>query len=307
MTSKEQNARIIAVGGGKGGAGKSFLAANLALGVAERGNRVLLLDADLGGANLHTILGQPRPEKSLADFMTQDMDLDSLAIDTSYENLRLISGVLDDINLAYQDPKVRSKLLHHLVKLDADFVVIDLGGGTSLTTLDFFLMADHGIVVTHPEPTSVENVYRFLKAAYFRRLSRVASLYDIGDLVIDAQKHKNDLGIYTPADLLRELRRRDLEIYQEIEEVMASFRPELVVNEVRAEEEADKSFPEDMASACRRFFGVPLHLLGQIPHDPHVHKSIRARKPLLHYAPDCPATLAILLIIGALNRVHSGG
>jgi Mrp family chromosome partitioning ATPase len=85
-------ARVIPVGGGKGGVGKTFLVANLATALARSGYRVVAVDSDLEGANLHTCLGVPRPRCSLADFVAQrEEDLAKLLIDTPVQNLQLIA------------------------------------------------------------------------------------------------------------------------------------------------------------------------------------------------------------------------
>src|ERR1700756_5114892 len=82
--------RIIAVGGGKGGAGKSLLAANVAIYLSTLGNRVVLLDADLGGANLHTFLGVERPHVTLGDFFAKRIErVEDCVVETSIKNLGL--------------------------------------------------------------------------------------------------------------------------------------------------------------------------------------------------------------------------
>lgn len=94
---------MISVGGGKGGVGKTFLVANLAVSLARLGKRVVAVDCDLEGANLHTSLGVSGPVKSLPDFVAQrEDDLGKLVIDTPTEGLRLIAGT--DANLGEAQP-----------------------------------------------------------------------------------------------------------------------------------------------------------------------------------------------------------
>jgi flagellar biosynthesis protein FlhG len=94
--SEVRSARIVAVGGGKGGVGKTLVAANLALALAGRGQRCLLVDADLGGANVHTVLGVPPPLVTLSDVVSHRATLDDVTVSTPFENLRFVSGALDD-------------------------------------------------------------------------------------------------------------------------------------------------------------------------------------------------------------------
>jgi len=154
--------RIVAVGGGKGGIGKSLVSANLGIALARAGHRVTLVDVDLGGANLHTCLGINQPQGTLSDVLTRGTRLETLAAPTGIENLSLVSGAMDALDAANPRAQARARLVEQLQTLDTDYLVLDLGAGTSLHTIDFFLLADHTVLVLLPEPTSVENAYRYL-------------------------------------------------------------------------------------------------------------------------------------------------
>ena len=165
--------RIWAIGGGKGGVGKSVIATNLAATLAGAGKKVVLVDADLGGANLHTLLGVPNPKTSLSDFISKKVpNLSDVMSSTTVENLWLVSGARALVDMANPNFGQKGKILRHINTLDADHVVLDLGAGSAFNVLDFFLVARKGVLVVVPEPTSVENAYHFLKAAFFRKLKR---------------------------------------------------------------------------------------------------------------------------------------
>lgn len=293
--------RIIAVGGGKGGAGKTVFSTNLALALAERGHRVLIVDADLGGANVHTVLGVPPPSVTLSDFLTQGKRLDDVAVQTPFSNLMLLSGALDDIDAANPSYHQKMRLLRHLHTFDTDFMVLDLGAGTAFNIVDFFLIADMRILVVRPEPTSVENAYRFLKAGYLRRLKNVGRAYGISEIVEAASRPRGAERLSTPADVIRAIYARDVEVGREVEARMQSFAPHLVVNDV-VEGTDDVYLAEDMASGCRRFFGIPLEVLGTVPGDANVPRSVRSRQPLLRVAPTSGASRAIRAIAGLVEE-----
>jgi flagellar biosynthesis protein FlhG len=299
-----RHSRIIAVGGGKGGAGKTLLSANLALGLAERGARVIVVDADLGGANVHTLLGVQPPMATLSDFINRERDLDDLAVETPFANLRLISGALDDIDAANPHYHQKMRLLRHLGNFDADFLLLDLGAGSAYNIIDFFLIADHRLLVVRPEPTSVENAYRFLKAGFLRRLHNIGRAYGITDLVEEASRTKNAVDLHTPLDVMRAIEARDPDAFQEINSLMDAFAPHLIVNEVRQDEEVDDTdVAEDMASGCRRFFGVNLRVLGTVPSDPAVRRAVRERSPVLRAEPESPAAVAIRTLAARLHML----
>src|ERR1700677_4242636 len=88
--------KVWAIGGGKGGVGKSFIISNLAISLARWGKRVIAVDLDLGGANLHTALGSDIPVKTLTDFFDGRVSkLEELLVPTSISNLKYISGAND--------------------------------------------------------------------------------------------------------------------------------------------------------------------------------------------------------------------
>jgi flagellar biosynthesis protein FlhG len=271
--------RIIAVGGGTGGIGKTMVSANLGVALAQAGWRVLLVDADLGGANLHTCLGVAQPAATLSDFTSRSKGrLEDVIVPTGLPNLRLVAGaqdMLDAANLRYAQ---KQKLLRELQGQDVDYLVLDLGAGTSFNTLDFFLLADHGVLVLLPEPTSVENAYRFVKAAFFRRLQYVEGQYGIEELVESALTTREST-VRTPYDVIAHVRKRDPGLAERLEQEVAGVRVRLVVNQARGD--ADLGVGQAVVSAWKKFFGLQMDPLGTIRYDDEAWRAVRKRRPLL--------------------------
>ena len=165
--------RIIAVGGGKGGVGKSLISTNLAVALARQGAKVVMLDADLGAPNLHTMFGIMRPQRTVDDFLAaRSSSLDEVALQTRVPGLRLICGAGGALGSANPSAHAKQRLLDQLARLPADILLVDVGAGVDLDTIDFFNAADTRLVVMVPEITSLQNGYAFLKLALFRRLQR---------------------------------------------------------------------------------------------------------------------------------------
>jgi flagellar biosynthesis protein FlhG len=169
----EPGSTIIAVGGGKGGVGKSFISSSIAIFLAQLGYETTAVDLDLGGANLHTSLGLPLVNRGINEFIVDpDTEFSSLLQPTHWPKLKIVSGSSEILDIANVDENQRSRIMSAIFRHKCDFTVLDLSAGTHHSTLDFFLMAKHKVVVFTPEPSSIENAYRFLKASFFRKLRR---------------------------------------------------------------------------------------------------------------------------------------
>lgn len=283
-------ARVISIGGGKGGVGKSFMAANLATSLARAGHRVIAVDADLEGANLHTCVGAPAPVSSLADFVAQRVDdLGKLLIDTPIENLQIIAGTHANLGEAQPTHLRRVRLMRALRRLHADFVILDLGAGVHSAVLDYFLVADEGLVVMSPEPTSVENAYTFLRAAFYRRMRLAMVGHGVRKLVTTAMDQRNERGLRTPLDLLKEIESVDSADGARFVQTMREFRPRVVINNVRTAEDIKLGFA--VCSVSRKYFGIEAEYLGYVNQDDDVRLSIAARKPLVEFRPKSDASI----------------
>lgn len=287
--------RLLAVGGGKGGVGKTMLAANLAAAMARAGQRVIAVDTDLEGANLHTALGVPAPRTSLAEFVARrELDLERLVVDTPIAGLRIIAGTQSHLGVAQPRHFRRVELLGKLRKLPADWVLVDLGAGTHPSVMDYFLVGDDGVLVLTPEPTSVENAYAFLRAAFYRRLRLAMTGEATRKLVNQAMDQGNERGIRTPLDLLRAVRESSATEGERFVAAVQGFRPRLVVNGVRTAEDVKLGFA--VRSVCRKYFGLEAEYLGYVNHDEAVAEAIRARQPVVASHPQADASVYLTRI-----------
>ena len=291
---------IWAIGGGKGGSGKSFVAANVGICLSKMGARVILIDADLGGANLHTFLGISPPALSLSDFIKKRISrLQEVLLPTSIPNLQLLTGAQDLLNGADSNSFKRWRLVRSIRGLEGDYILVDLGGGTSLSILDFFLMSDGGILIATPEPTSIENMYRFLKSALYRSLRPLTSSSDVKRVIDRAMDRKNEMGIRTPYDLIETVRKIDGETASRLEKEVGVFQPHLIINQVRSKKDVEIGF--SIRSVCQKYLGIHLHYLGYIVYDQEVNLSIRQRTPLVLGNPQSKAAQCISEIASRLS------
>ena len=293
--------RVISIGGGKGGIGKSFVAANLAVELARRGQLVVLVDADLGGANLHTCLGMELPRRTLSDFVEHRVErIEDVVTPTAIPNLGLVSGAMDRLDAANPKHAQKMRLLRHIQAMDVDHTIVDVGAGTSLNVIDFFLVSDHGILVLVPEPTAVENAYRFVKAAFWRRVRNVVSVCGFEELLRGVL---GDGTFKSPVEIIAALTARSPEAGQILARQLELFRPRLVVNQARTPQDANVGTA--VVAAWRKFFGLEMDYLGHIQYEDEMWRTARARRTLLAQNPAAPAARSFARIADRLAALDA--
>lgn len=160
---KAGGARIVAITSGKGGVGKTFVSANLAAALTRRGLRVLVLDADLGLANLDVVLNL-YPKLTLHDVFTGKAQLEDVVLPApgGFSVVLAGSGMVEYSRLT---PEVRSELMRVIQTLTPDFdvVLLDTGAGISDVVLFSVSLASEVLVVATPEPTSLTDAYAAIK------------------------------------------------------------------------------------------------------------------------------------------------
>ncbi|MBE9540750.1 MAG: AAA family ATPase, partial [Proteobacteria bacterium] len=227
------NNHILAIGGGKGGTGKSLITASLGICLADRGNGVLLIDADLGTANLHTFLGLEPPKIGLSDFVTKrESTISGVITKTGINNLKLISGAKDMIGIANLSYGQKMKVLNNIKKLNYRYILLDLGPGTSFNILDFFLISHCGILITSPEPTSIENTYRFTKGLLFRYLRKIISKKVVRSLIDNGIRQRNGHKFESVFDLMEAIEKIEPRLGDTISSYLSTLDIKLIVNQV---------------------------------------------------------------------------
>jgi flagellar biosynthesis protein FlhG len=304
LATQKRLRQIWAIGGGKGGVGKSLLSSSLAISLSRTGHKVLAIDLDLGGANLHTTLGVELPRQTLNDFFSERVSsIDACVAPTSIPNLDFISGAQDSVAIANVPDQQKARFLQAIRDVDADYVIFDLGAGTSSHTLDFFLAADINLVTMLPEPTSIENGYRFLKSAYFRRLWLSKNLAPARQWIEVAMDAKNNEGIRSPSDLFRAATREHPELAAVFKTEIERFRPKLILNQVRTHSDIEIGF--SVKTVCKKYFGIDLDYLGYLDYDSAVWQAIRRKRPVMLEFPNSKLVTSIDRLVDYILKKHA--
>jgi flagellar biosynthesis protein FlhG len=297
-TAPRHARHMIAIGGGRGGVGKSVLAINLGVYLAQLGRSVVLVDADPAGAELHTLLGvYPEQKKGKAD----EGDEDELRpLPTSTPGLSLLPQTYSIGSTVPIRPGRKPRWARQLRQLDVDWVLLDLGAGTAPATLDLFLSADIGVCVTAPDPPSVEATYRFARALFQRRV-RKTHVKDQFKMRMVERAFSELPPLPAPQELVRALARYDVAVGEFAAQELAKLSPRLVVNGVRLRSDSDLG--QAVCDMAQRYLGVDYDYVGHIEQDDSVYLSVLRRRPLLIDSPTSKAARNIERIARRISAI----
>ncbi len=290
-------ATIVSVGSGKGGVGKSVISSNLALLFSRMGKRVILVDLDISGANLHVMFGMHHPPATLTDFITGRVNsLEGVAQEVEWgSGLRFIPGTgetLATANLLFDKKK---RVVRHLRQMQADLIVLECAPGTSYQALDFFLVGDIQLVVATPDPPSVVELYRFIKLAAILKVLMICLAR--GQTELKAILMENEFD--SVQEILDTIGRVDKASQEKAEEVLREFNPLFVLNQIADKTKLSIAY---LQQVIFKFIGSELVLLGEIPKDEAVDQSIRIFQPVVDLASKSPAAKALIQTFHSLQR-----
>lgn len=278
MTTSRRAARIISVGGGKGGVGKSLVAGNLGVAMAQEGARVILVDADLGAANQHTLFGVDRPGPTIHGLFERSIStLDQAVIPSGVPNLDLIPGSSGAVGAADLSPDQKAQLIQEICALPAEVVIIDVGAGVSFTVLDLFDLGELRLAVLTPQLTSLQNAYAFLKGAVFRELRRVAQTSAQVALVEESPEAGQPMR--RMKDLLERAEKEDPEFCGRLRAALGGFGARLIGNQIFDPKEKAALFA--VSRMLDDFLGIQAPVLGCLRSTRALHDSVRLRRPFL--------------------------
>jgi len=290
--------RIIPIASGKGGVGKSLVAANLAVALAQAGKSVVLVDLDLGASNLHLVLGQHSPKMGIGTFLnnTKSNFADVIAT-TDVRGLRFIPGDNEIPGTANLSMPQRKALVRKLLALkdDTEILILDLGAGTHQSILDFFLLSNHGIVVSAPAVTAVLNAYVFLKNVVFRVMFSSCNKGSPAQVYLEKLR-KDGSGhakLYIPK-ILPEIKNIDPVSYEKFIKRLDSLHPRLIMNLVDEPKSAEVA--QKIRRSCEEYLDLKLEHLGVMYRDVVQDTALASRLAITLYKPQSILSQAIYRI-----------
>lgn len=271
------------------------MSANLAIALGKAGKKVYLADLDLGASNLHLVIGQQSPKYSIGTYLAGQADFEDLIQPTDYDNVYFIAGDAEIPGLTSLKISQKKNLIKLFQNCDADYLILDLGAGTHLSILDFFLLSPQGILVSAPTVTATLNGYLFLKNAVFRLMynsfKRNSKAYQLLEQLktdtVSMQK------LYIPK-LLETIKKIDPESAAVFEHRMKQFHPRLILNMVDDPKDTEKAYK--IRRSCAEYLGIDLEHLGIIFRDPMQDVALASRLPITVYKPQSILSQAVYRI-----------
>ncbi len=291
---KRKKAKVIAVGGAKGGIGKSIFASNLSVLLSQKGYNTVAADFDFGGSNLHLYLGETSIKNTVNDYLANEvLDIAEIETQTKY-GPRLIGGNSSQLGAANISYARKMKLLKALSGIDADYIVVDLGGDTSYNVLDFFLASDYGIVMTTCDPASYLDAYSFIKVSIYRKLNRLLgpeSWYKgkhdsyLEKIIYDATMSENGLMVENIDELLQRVKEKHPKSLDLVKRTLIDFNPLIIVNKAINESVALKPVTR-IQDVSRKKLSINVEYAGSMAHEVDVEASARSLVPVVASNPN---------------------
>ncbi len=276
--------KIWTLASGKGGVGKSFISSSLGITLSKLGYSVALIDCDFTGANLHTSLGLMPSHLSIRQYFEGEKKLSECIIPTPIPHLSLVQGLWD----SWAPIEIRQADLYRLVndakKIDVDFVLFDLGPGASTENLILYGAADERLLVSSPEPTSIEKTYRFLEFFLCATLKEGSTEEAYSSMIHTLREYRQRL-LNEPFSIKQFVKNNEGMCRQAYEKLV-SHPPRLLINGVRTQNA--KYLGHSMKSVCHKFYDLDIDYLGGLDFDNAVWQSAKSREPVLLAQPFTP-------------------
>lgn len=260
----------VAIGGGKGGTGKSLIAVQLGILMAEMGLRVVLVDADLNGANLHTFFGLEDPQVSLGHVLSGERDIHDAVLPTGVRNLGLIAGLYQDMR---ELPGVHTvpDFGRELHALDAEITIWDVGSGSSPWQTRLFEQADMGVLVSAPQFQALERDYFFLRRVCLWKMSAQITT-------------QPPMQGWLPMPWLTALRAQDPRYAHALRRDLRRKPVFCLVNGIS--QSTENHLEHEISSVVNRFFGLRTIPLGGLEFDDRLPLGVLVRRPIVLEYPD---------------------
>ncbi|HEX2968216.1 MAG TPA: P-loop NTPase [Bacteroidales bacterium] len=275
---------FVPIASGKGGVGKSILAANLAVALANSGHSVIAIDLDLGGSNLYSYLGLENIYAGIGDYLiSKKGKLKDYLVQAGMPNLKYLAAdhrVPFLANIGYAQ---KVKLINEIKNLQADYIVMDLGAGTTFNTLDYFDFSTNGLVVTTFEKPAILNTLSFIKNFIHRvALKEIKQNSTINADINRAYKNLTGDDFLTIKDIISIAEKVDTALASKIVALTRSYQPRIIFN--RGNHPDQLEVCNSLQSSIQKYLSIDLCFFGFLfEEDPAKLSSLQSYSLLRRY------------------------
>jgi len=272
-------ALVIAIGGGKGGVGKSLISLNLAYALSELGLRTVIVDADLGSANIHTLCGIDNPRITIQALLEgKTKMLQETVIPSGYPNLGIVagSGIIHGAKNIIHAQKI--DLSNHIQDLNSDVVVMDIGASVIFNMVDLFNSASIRLLVATHQLISLQNTYRFLQRALFRSMKSVARNIREEELLNYLTSRSETEKI---SDIIEHIRSQEPEFADRISVLIQSGYIGIIGNQL--EKRKQVKVLHSFTKMINDYLSVQPVILGGLSFNARMHRSVSERRLFLRH------------------------
>lgn len=305
--------KIIAIGGAKGGTGKSIFATNLSVFLSQKGYSTIAVDLDLGGANLALYLGEQYIlDRTINDYLRKKyVSLEEIIIQSSY-GPGLIGGDSSELGAANIHYAQKIKLVRAIKSLDADFIVLDLGGDISYNMLDFFLLGDYSLVISTRDSASYIGAYQFIKTALYRKINRLSYSVSEDEKDIDPRLcsilKKCTVANGQPMSqsilsLLDSVVENDPFDIPQVLKMIISFNPHLILNKTPSILHANQ-VANTISDLAKRYLSIAINCPGHINKYSEIENNLRNNIPLVAQDPEGNMAKELSKIVDNLGLIN---
>lgn len=273
--------RIVSIGSGKGGVGKSFVVSSLGITLSKLGQSVLLVDLDFSGPNLHTSLGEVPRANNIDLFFSGQSKLADLVHPTMFPRLAFIQGTSSPGERTIADVR---RLVQACRDLPFSEILFDLGPGSQEVYLELMKLSDERMFVTTPEPPCIEKNYRLVENFLLYSIRKDDSSQHQKELKQALEQYRK---VHSPGQItFREFLQQQTGWTWPKDHPVFVHPVRMIVNQTRAE--ADLDLGPSIRLVCHHFFDFTIDFLGALQYDNAVWQSFRACEPMLHKHPFSP-------------------
>ncbi len=300
-STNNDSPNIWAINSGKGGVGKTFITSSLALTLSKLNHTVLVVDLDLSGANIHTALGMKPSHMNLRHFLDGQKKLSEIIIPTPYPKLSYIQGVWDSwipFDLSQLD---EYRMTVELKKLKYDYILLDFGVGSFEKFFNIYLECDQRLLISTPEPTSIEKNYRFIESYICQNLKTKSTPEAYQKLIATLRDFRHNV-LAQPFSFKSYLKENDgltLEPFNKLNKEPIK----LIINGIRSPALCDLGY--SIKSVCKKYYDLNVDYIGHIDFDNSVWQSVSNMKPVLIAQPFTPVAGQFLTLCKYLTETRN--